>query len=84
MNASTTHPGRRRDDRPEAPTLYTTDRSLSVQCALEENVMRLSLRPVDSDDDHFMRLEFTKGFATELYEFLGKHLNSETGYGEAG
>jgi len=62
--------------RPEAPTFSTTDRDLRVECAFEENVMRMGIR-LNNGDDHFLRLEFTKGFAGELRDFLNKHYARE-------
>ena len=56
--------------------MQVKDRDLRVECTLDENVMRLAIRPNDGDD-HFVCIEFTKGFAKELCDFLNKHLAEE-------
>lgn len=61
---------------PKKEFLYAIDRNLQIECVLDENALILALAPI-TGEDHFLKLEFTKGFAVELRDFLNSHLADE-------
>jgi len=61
---------------PQAEFLYAIDRNLQIECILDENALLVALSPI-TGEGHFAKLEFTKGFATELRDFLNKHMQDD-------
>lgn len=56
--------------------LYALDRNIQIECVLDENAFLMAMAPTNGDN-HFLKLEFTKGFALELQTFLNEHLKEE-------
>lgn len=53
--------------------LKAKDRELDIDCVLQENSFAVCIKPI-GEDDHLIRLMFTRGFAEELREFLNESL----------
>jgi hypothetical protein len=56
--------------------LHALDRELQIECVLDENAFLLAVAPTNGEN-HFLKLEFTRGFAVELRDFLVEHLGSD-------
>ena len=68
---------------PDANTrrLRTQDRNLIIDLKLEENTLRMQVRPM-SGDENIVQLTFTRGFARELRDFLAEADTGGTNFGE--
>lgn len=57
----------------EPVMFHALDRCLQIETTLDENAFNIAMAPI-TGEAHFLKLEFTKGFAVELRDFLNKNL----------